>query len=66
MFRRSLSCVCAGLLTATGLDFLALLADVRAPLGFALVAAFVAVLGLRGLATSLRIRGPPCRQIFTT
>ena len=52
MFRRSLSCVCAGLLTATGLDFLALLADVRAPLGFALVAAFVAVLGLRGLATS--------------
>ena len=53
MFGRSLSCVCAGLLTATGLDFLVLLADVRAPVGFVVVAAFVAVLGLIWLGDEL-------------
>jgi hypothetical protein len=53
MFRRSLSFMAAGLLTATGLDLLALLADVRAPLGFVLVAAFIAVLGLLWLADEI-------------
>jgi hypothetical protein len=53
MIRRSLSCMCAGTLAATGLDLLALLVDVRAPIGFAVVAAFIAVLGLLWLGDEI-------------
>ena len=43
MIRRISGFMCAGLLAASGLDLMVLLADVRTPLGFILTASFIAV-----------------------